>query len=124
MKQLVVYGKKPRKSKSSEIIEIEGLSFFLYNTKASTKGLTEIYLLLEPYPLINIAQSNEKAKLWISNNISQIKDKMLTMDLYELVSREEFMKKKPVEEVKEKHGITLEECQRLHQDVVLQKQDN
>lgn len=117
---LVSYWKKPRRSKSSEIIEIEGLSFFLYNTKTSTKGLTEIYLASEPYPLITIARSNNIAKLWLESNMNRIKAKLVNMSKYELISREEYLKAKPEDK---KDGIdtnTVEDYQIMHNKIMME----
>ena len=90
---LVSFGKKPRKSKTSEVYEIGGVSFFLYNTKTSTKGNSEIYYIDNNiYPLIAVAHSNEKAKLWIDSNINLIKMKIATIGSMEIVTREIFDK--------------------------------
>ena len=86
---VIVYGKKPRKSKTSEVFEEGDLTFFLYNAKSTTKGLCEIYLFAEPYMLLKVAENNEKAKLWISNNISRIKKRLMSLGSLETITRDE-----------------------------------
>jgi hypothetical protein len=114
---IVSYGKKPRKSKTSEVIELDDLSFFLYNAKSTTKGTCEIYLNKEPYPLINVAMNNEKAKLWLKDNLTRVKEKVSSLACIEFISREEFVKiKKPEKDTVNTNKIhypTPEECQEM-----------
>lgn len=121
---VVSYGKKPRKSKTSEVYEIEGLSFFLYNAKSTTLGLCEVYFNDGVhYPLINVLESNEKAKLWIDANIVQIKLKMLSMASMEFITRDEFTKS--IVKTKQKENInyeypTIEELQLMHNKIIME----
>ena len=114
---MVVFGKKPRKSKTSEIVEVEDLSFYLYNTKSNTKGNCEIYLMSEPYPLIKVSESNEKAKLWLSNNIIRVKAKLATMSISDTITRDEFIKNDKPEDEVIGNSLTIEECQAMHNKI-------
>ena len=78
-------------SRSVDDFELDGLKFSLLNND-STKGLCEIYLFAEPYMLLKVAENNEKAKLWISNNISRIKKRLISIGSLETITRDEYDK--------------------------------
>jgi hypothetical protein len=119
---VIVYGKKPRRSKTSEVYELEGLTFFLYNAKSTTKGITEIYLFAEPYMLLKVAESNEKAKLWITNNITRVKQRLMSVGNLETITREEWdkmNKPKKKKDTEAKASIpTVEELQDIHNEFI------
>ena len=90
---IIAYSKKPRRSRTSEIIEIEGVSFFLYNTPSITRGNCEVYMATEPYLLIKVAvNGNQEGKDWLQENIDAVKRKIVTAGSYDTITREEFMK--------------------------------
>lgn len=91
MPKIIVYTKKPRRTKTSDIVDIGGHSFFLYNTMAMTRGNCEAYMATEPYLLIKVAYSNNEAKEWIEENIDAIKIKIATCGQYDTITREEFV---------------------------------
>ena len=118
---IVSYGKKPRKGKGSEIYEIEGLSFYLYNAKSTTKGITEIYYIDgNKYPLIAVAESNEKAKLWLNSSITRVRAKLLDLAMRTLVDRSEFVKTNKEENIviKKETMPTVEELQSMHNRII------
>lgn len=123
---VVSYGKKPRKSKTSEVFTLDGLDFFLYNTKSSTKGTTEIYYIDgNIYPLITVAYSNEKAKLWLRNSITRVKAKIALLDTSDIIDRDKFVKidKTDKKEDKGLHYPTLEEFQAMHNKIIKEVTD-
>ncbi len=80
---LVVYGAKPRASKTSKRYTYGGLKFFLYSNKAKTNGVVLVFLDIEPYPMISVIAREDKSSLtevhdWISVNIEKIRK--LVMD--------------------------------------------
>lgn len=101
--------------------EKEGMNFFLYNAKSTTKGITEIYFCDGTlYPLVTVSESNEKAKLFIDNNISQIGLKVATMSSNEFITREEFVKKLSDDTVIDKPKVyypTVDELQIEHNKI-------
>ena len=119
---VIVYGKKPRRSKTSEVFEEGHLTFFLYNAKSTTKGLCEIYLFAEPYMLLKVAENNEKAKLWISNNISRIKKRLMSLGSLETITRDKWDKlHKPVKNKdgdKQDSMPTVEELQDIQNEFI------
>jgi hypothetical protein len=115
---LVVYGKKFRKSKTSEVFTLIDTSFFLYNNKTNTKNLTEVYYCEEPYVLLNVSESNEKAKKWIQSNFGRIQDKIASTELTDTVTRDEYdkwYKDKNTNKVKVKSNFpSVEELEDMH----------
>jgi hypothetical protein len=89
---LIVYGKKPRKSKTSEVFTLIDTSFFLYNNKTNTKNTTEVYYNEEPYVLLKVSESNEKAKKWIQSNFGRVQDKIASTELTDTITRDEYDK--------------------------------
>ena len=96
-KLVVVYGKKPRKSKTSKIVEVLGHSFFLHQSKAGTRNNIDLYLFEEPYPLIlcfYMGKGDTQLKVtdWIERNIVQIKAMIKDMDKYIKIPLEVYKK--------------------------------
>jgi len=100
----IVYTRKPRRSQTSEIVEIGGCSFFLYNTKSMTRGNCEAYMATEPYLLVKVAYSNQEAKEWLEENIDRVKVKVATADSFETITREEFVKSTRVKQKESQKG--------------------
>jgi len=78
---LVVFGKKPRKSKTSLRYEYMGYKFYLYSNKANTSGNYMLFYDVEPYPLIAVfgmSQGEDYTIVhdWIKSHLADIK-KML-----------------------------------------------
>jgi hypothetical protein len=98
------------------------MSFFLYNAKSTTKGICEIYLNSEPYPLVGVSKSNEKAKLWLSYNLSRVKDKLSTMSLTDTITREDYVKPTTTKDKtttnQDNRFISLEDCQRIQNEII------
>ena len=108
---------KLRSDTKNEIFTLIDTSFFLY-TNGSTLNLTEIYLYEEPYVLLKVCESNEKAKKWIQSNFGRIADKMSNIGNYELITREEFVKKEPKENKVKDSICSLEYCQQLQDEII------
>jgi hypothetical protein len=115
---LIIYGKKPRKSKTSEVFTLIDTSFFLYNNKTNTKNLTEVYYGEEPYVLLNVSESNEKAKKWIQSNFGRIQDKIASTELTDTITRDEYdkwYKNKNTKKIEVKHSYpSVAELQDIH----------
>ena len=78
---LVVFGKKPRKSKTSLKYEYLGQKFYLYSSKAKTNGNYMLFLDVEPYPLIAVfgmSQDDDYTIVheWIKKHLTDIKIKL------------------------------------------------
>jgi len=116
----VVYGKKPRNSKTSEVFTIIDTSFFLYNAKSTTRGLCEVYLNEEPYPLIMVSESNEKAKKFIQSNFAKIQDRIASTAFTETITREEFCKPIKVDKEvrRDSNYPTVAEMQKIHNKII------
>jgi hypothetical protein len=111
-------------SRSVEDFELDGLKFSLLDND-STKGTTEIYINAEPYVLLKVVYSNEEAKLWISNNISRIKKRLMSVGTLETITREEWDKMhKTVKNQKEdkKDSIpSFEGLEKIHNELILKE---
>jgi len=75
---LVVFGKKPRASRSSKRYEYRGDKYFLYSSKTHTYGNVMIFSDVAPYPLIAVVvitrdETIEKAYDWIKEHSLDIK---------------------------------------------------
>jgi hypothetical protein len=116
---LIVYGKKFRKSKTSEVFTLIDTLFFLYNNKTNTKNLTEVYYGgEEPYILLNVSESNEKAKKWIQINFSRVQDIIASTELTDTITRDDYdkwYKDKNTNKVKVKSNFpSVAELQDIH----------
>jgi outer membrane biosynthesis protein TonB len=115
---LIVYGKKPRKSKTSEVFTLIDTSFFLYNNKTNTKNLTEVYYGEEPCVLLKVSESNEKAKKWIQSNFGRIQEKIASTELTDTITRDEYdkwYKNKNTKKIEVKHSYpSVAELQDIH----------
>jgi hypothetical protein len=108
---------KLRSDTKNEIFTLIDTSFFLY-TNGSTGNLTEIYLYEEPYVLLNVSESNEKAKKWIQSNFGRIQDKIASTELTDIITRDEYdkwYKNKNTKKVEVKHSYpSVAELQDIH----------
>jgi len=80
-KLLIVFGKKPRASKTSKRFSYLGSNYFLYSNKVNTSGVALVFLDSPPYPLIAAIprESNEsfdEVHEWIRNNTKDIQVKL------------------------------------------------
>ena len=75
---LVVFGKKPRKSKTSLRYEYLGYKFYLYSSKAKTSGNYLLFYDVAPYPLIAVFGMSQDDTYtvvhdWIKSHLADIK---------------------------------------------------
>ena len=81
---VVVFGKKPRNSKTSKRYVVNGMPFYLNQSKIGTKNNVDLYYDREPYPLIGCfymskEDTHDKVLKWIERNFDDIKARLNTV---------------------------------------------
>lgn len=84
-KLTIVYGKKPRGSKTSKKISYKGMNFFLHQSKAGTRNNIDLYHFEPPYPLIycfymSKLHTDKRVTDWIEKRFDDIRERLKDID--------------------------------------------
>lgn len=96
-KLVVTYGKKPRGSKTSKVVKVGNLSFFLHMSQGETRGNIYVYHFAEPYPLIacfamSKNDTQDKVTAWIERRFDDIKTRLGNLGEYITIPKDIYKK--------------------------------
>lgn len=96
MREVNVYGKKPRIVADSEIVKYEDTSYFIYNDKDVLMGNAELYVNEKPYILISTFKDNVEAKQFVQQHSDDIKEAIKAIGLDDV----KYIKRSKAKEIK------------------------